>query len=147
MEKSESTIFTWNTAGWWVAQLGGTGWMLILGLVLSRRDPVAALVSLGGFLVSNAWGAWLWTSRARISAYAALQRFLAGAWVVAAVVAAVANERGVAERPEQGQLISTYLPYWLLLTFPVGMLVLWIRERLERKARKASGPTGMEMGR
>ena len=86
-------------------------WLLIFGLVLLVRDSVTALASLTGFLMLTAWGIYLWISRARLSAYAGIRRFLAGGAIVVAIVTTLANERGVSAPPRVGESVSTFLPY------------------------------------
>ena len=52
--------FTWNVGGWFGSQLGCTLWLLILGLVLFRKDSLSAWACVASFLVLNAWGFYLW---------------------------------------------------------------------------------------
>jgi len=132
---SAPSAFSWNAGGWFGSQLGCTLWLLILGLVLLWKDAFAAWACVGGFVVLNAWGLVLWSRRERLSAYSAMQRFLAAASVVIGVVAVVVNGRGASEPPAPGALVSTYLPYWVILAAPGLMLLFFLRERSARSRR------------
>ena len=130
---STPSAFAWNVGGWFGAQLGCTLWLPILGLVLLRKDALAAWVCVASFLVLNAWGFYLWRARERLSAYAGLQRFLLAASVIIAVVVVVVNTRGLSEPPNAGALVSTYLPYWVIAAAPALMLFFFFRERSVRR--------------
>ncbi|MCI0330982.1 MAG: hypothetical protein L0196_08580 [candidate division Zixibacteria bacterium] len=139
-KNSAPSAFVWNAGGWFGSQVGSTVWMLILGFVLLSKDALAAWVCFGGFLVLNAWGLYLWRSRERLSVYAGLQRFLAAATVVIALVVVVVNERGASQPPAPGALVSTYLPYWVILAAPALMLLFFLREREANRKRTAEIP-------
>ena len=132
-ESARQTAFVWNAGGWFGSQVGSTLWLLILGLGVARRDPLAGSLAVGGFLALNAWGLSLWRSRARLGAYAGIQRFLLAATAVVAVVVVVAHARSTATTPRPGALASTFLPGWVVLMFPGLMLLFWLRERLARR--------------
>jgi hypothetical protein len=129
------SAFTWNGGGWFGSQLGCTLWLLILGIVLSWRDVVAASVCASSFVILNAWGLYLWHRREQLSAYAGLQRFLLATSVVIAAVVAVVNLRGVSEPPTPGAMVSTYLPYGVIVVAPALMLFFFLQERSARRAR------------
>ena len=126
--KSAASEFSWNAGGWFGSQLGCTLWLLILGSILLSKDSLAALACLGGFIGLNAWGLYLWRRREQLSAYAGLQRFLAAAAVIIAVVVLAVNGRGLSEPPAPGALVSTYLPYWVIALPPALMLLFFLRE-------------------
>jgi len=132
--------FAWNAGGWFGSQLGCTLWLLILGLVLLRKDAVAAWVCVAGFVVLNVWGLYLWRSRVRRSAYSGVQRFLVVASVMIAVVVLVVNARGASEPPAGGSLASTYLPYWAMAVAPTLMLIFLLRERFVARDRGGRHP-------
>jgi hypothetical protein len=129
------SAFAWNAGGWFGAQLGSTLWLLILGLVLSRKDTLTASVCVASFVVLNAWGLYLWRSRERLSAYAGLQRLLLGASVIIALVVVVVNGRGLSEQPSPGALVSTYLPYWVIAVAPALMLLFFLWDRQVKRAQ------------
>ena len=121
--------FSWNAGGWFGSQLGCTMWLLILGFLLLSKDFLSAGVCVGGFVILNAWGLYLWRCREQLKAYAGFQRFLAAASLIFALVVAVVNGRGVSELPAPGALVSTYLPYWVIVFAPGLKLLCFWRER------------------
>jgi hypothetical protein len=123
------TAFSWNAGGWFGSQLGCTLWLLILGVVLLSKDSLAAWLCVGGFVLLNAWGLYLWRSREKLTSYAGMQRFLLATSVIIAMVVVVVNGRGVSEPPAPGALVSTYLPYWAIAVAPGLMLLFYWRER------------------
>ena len=129
-----SPAFVWNPGAWFGCQVGCTLWLAILGGVLFPKDRLAAWGCLAGFLALNAWGLYLWRRRDRSSAYAAIQRFLAGASVVIAAVVVLVNLRGVSLPPEPGAFVPTYVPYWAIAVAPALMLVFRLRHRAEGQA-------------
>jgi hypothetical protein len=135
-ENSTPSAFAWYAGGWFGAQFGCTLWLLILGFVLFCKDVLAAWVCVASFLVSNAWGLYLWRSRERLTAYAGLQRFLLVASVIIALVVVVVNSRGLSEQPTQGSLVSTYLPHWVVVAAPAVMLMFFLRERKARRGQR-----------
>jgi hypothetical protein len=134
--QSTPTAFSWNAGGWFGSQVGCTAWLLILGVVLLSKDWLAAWVCVGGFVVLNAWGLYLWRSREHLTAYAGLQRFLLATSVIIALVVVAVNGRGVSEAPAPGALVSTYLPYWTIAVAPALMLLFFWQERQVKRSRK-----------
>ncbi|OGO71935.1 MAG: hypothetical protein A2Z37_03000 [Chloroflexi bacterium RBG_19FT_COMBO_62_14] len=122
------SAFTWNVGGWFGSQIGGTLWLLILGLLLLSIDSLTAWVSLGSYGVLNAWGLYLWGARRRISAYAAIQFFLSAASVFIALVVSVANSRGLSQPPAPGVLVSTSLPWGVIAVAPGLMVWFFLME-------------------
>lgn len=130
------SAFSWNAGGWIGAQLGCTLWLLILGFALLRNDAVVGWICIASFVLLNAWGSYLWQSRARLSAYAGLQRFLLAASVITALVVGVVNNRGLSELSTPGAFVSTYLPYWAIAAGPALMLLFFLRERSVRRGQR-----------
>lgn len=130
------SAFSWNAGGWFGSQLGCTLWLLLLGLVLFRKDSLSAWVCSGGFVALNAWGGCLWRQREHLAAYAGFQRFLLAVSVLVAVVVVVVHARGVAEPPAPGALVSTYVPYWAMAVSPSLALVFFWRERMVARGQR-----------
>ncbi len=63
----------WNTVGWFVCQIGFTGWMLVGAIVLTRAAPEVAFAWLVCFLAANALGCRLWSKRRRLRPFPAMQ--------------------------------------------------------------------------
>ena len=132
---SEKKPVSWHAGGWFGSQLGGTLWLLVLGLVIMRRDLLAASLCIGSCAILNAWGLFLWRSRERLGPYAGIQRFLALASVIVALVILALNYRNFVQRPEPGSLGPTYLPYWAIAVVPMLMLLIYFQERVRRRGK------------
>jgi hypothetical protein len=132
-EGPRPTAFTWNLGGWLGSQLGGTLWILILGLLLVPRDFGAGSVCLGVFVLCNLGGFLLWRSRQSLSAYAGLQGLLAILFAGVVVVYVTLLLRGPSKPPEPGALVSTSLPLVVVVMFPALMLLFYLRERSVRR--------------
>jgi hypothetical protein len=130
------SLFAWNVGAWFGTQLGCTLWLLILGIVFFSKDKLATWACIAAFVILNAWGLYLWQSRNRISAYSGLQRFLLVASLIIAPVVLLVNNRDVNALPTSGALVSTYLPYWVILFAPALMLFFFLLERNTRQIRK-----------
>jgi hypothetical protein len=96
--------------------------MLIEGLLIIQRDPLSGLVCLGGALVLNALGFFMWSRRRHASVYPALQAYLAILSIVTAIVVLVVKVRGADDA--MSGLVSTHLSYWTLVAGPAAMLVV-----------------------
>ena len=65
--------FQWNVGGWFGGQVGATLWLIGLGVLLLVQGRLvgAGVLALG--LAPNALGGLLWSRRARVSPYPAIQ--------------------------------------------------------------------------
>jgi hypothetical protein len=127
--------FRWNAGGWFGPQLGGTLWLLLLGLLVFPKDAPAAVVVLTCFAGANVVGLSLWRRRHRIAAYPALQ------WMIAACgVASLMALAFLDSRPESPEFAPS-IPYWVLLIFPGVMVMLLLQRRIaaRRLAGRATG--------
>lgn len=115
--------FRWNAGGWFGPQLGGTLWLLLLGLAVLPKDALAAAVVLACFASANLVGLSLWRRRHASSAYPALQRMIAACGAASLIAVAFLDSR-----PESVEFAPA-IPYWLLLIFPGVMLMLWLQRR------------------
>ncbi len=126
---------SWHAGGWFGSQLGGTLWLLILGVFLIPQEQLAASVCIGSCVALNVWGLYLWRCRLHLTPYVGIQRFLAAEAVVVALVVWTVNWRGVSKPPPPGSLVSVYLPYWAVAIVPAVMLFLWFQEWGRRRNR------------
>lgn len=139
-QAQQHSAFSWNPGGWWGSQIGSTLWMLLLGILLLRKDALAAGVCLAAFTATNLVGLALWLARRRVSAFAAIEGLLATLSVAIAVVVVVANQRGLSVS-EPGALVSTSVPYLLVFMGPGMMLLFYLKERAYRRRGGGSDPT------
>ena len=113
--------FQWNAGGWFGSQVGSTFWLLLLAIVLVPGFPGVAVIVFVCFVVPNIIGLVLWSRRNRIEPYAAIQYFIAAAGV-SSLVAFICWDRS-GYFVEANRQIQGGVSYWILLIFPVVMLM------------------------
>ncbi len=145
-QKPQPSAFVWNAGAWFGSQCGSSAWLAVMGVYWLGKDPLAAGLCLGGFLLINAWGFYLWARRDKLNAYAALQRLMLVFSVVAAAVIVVVNLRGHSEPPSEPTWASTHLPYGLIALGPALMLVFYMREQSARRRPNDASPLRGENG-
>jgi hypothetical protein len=84
----------WQAGGWFGSQLGSTAWLLVSALVVAPHALASAAVLLSAFLAANGIGLLLWTLRARLDPYRALQLLLAASVLAGAVATRWLELRG-----------------------------------------------------
>jgi hypothetical protein len=132
-DTSSRSAFHWNLGGWLGAQLGSTLWLFLLAFVTMGKDAGAGLALFGAGLAANGVGFLLWTSRARLRPYVALQLLIAaiGASTLAAFL--VLDAKGLLAGLDP-RIASTRTYYGLLAIYPGLMLLFALRERAARRA-------------
>lgn len=127
-----ASAFRWDLGAWFGTQFGATLWLAVLAGFCFATGVPGGWGSLGGFLFLNALGFALWRSRARVSAYMALQALLAALCVVSSAVLVSTHWRGDASGlgdPSRATMIVA------LAVPPALMLCFFLRERAVRRAR------------
>lgn len=129
-----SGAFEWNAGGWWGSQIGGTAWMLAVGIDIALEDLRPGAVMIAGGVVANIVGTWLWYQRDRVSPHRAIQTLLAviGVCALCGIVALDA----FGHVPANQRL----LVYWWLLFIPGLMLMFYMRERGATATQKTETP-------
>jgi hypothetical protein len=102
--KSRVSAFAWNGGGWFGAQFGSTLWLLILGIVLLRKDSLPAWLCLARFLVFERVGLVSLAKPERLSAYAGCSAFSSWRPLVIAVVVVVVNTCGLSRATDSGSV-------------------------------------------
>ena len=64
---NQSGRMGWNTGGWLGAQIGGSCWMLVAGLLSIPANQTAAITVLGLFGLANLAGWLIWRCRDSLS--------------------------------------------------------------------------------
>ena len=118
--------FRWNAGGWFGSQIGMTAWILVTAFVLYPVDANVATFVLLFFLFPNVIGTWLWTRRARISPYKAVQSLvvMAGGSSMGVIFVVVDNGHW-ADVQQYGGSMSARTTNLLILTLVVGLLLLF----------------------
>lgn len=115
MEKSENpTGLQWNAGGWFGGQLGGTCWMLVAAVLVAIKDLPAGAIVFVLFLVPNLLGTYLWSQRARIQIYPAMQILLLVIGGVSMAAVYVLERRAQWEAMQSGSAIPSSSMYFLI---------------------------------
>jgi predicted membrane-bound spermidine synthase len=125
--------FVWNGGSWLGALLGGSGWALVLGIVLLFEDAISAAVCLGGFVAWNAYGLSLWRRRDKLAAYAGLQRLLLALTAFSAIITVTVNARGISESHTPFGVVSTEMPYRAIALPLIFMLGFFFFQRVVKR--------------
>lgn len=126
--------FQWNKGGWFGAQLGGTCWLLIMGVLIAVKDPIAGLVILACFAASNLYGLSLWKRREELPAYPSIQKLVVVEGLSALVAVAFVHLRDAMRYLPEDSQVSPLAMYGALLVFPFLMVMFHVQERETRKA-------------
>jgi hypothetical protein len=127
---------SWNSAGWFGAQLGGSAWLLVAGILSLFQDVATGSIVLFLFGSFNLIGMGLWRVRTRLSAYAATQVLL-GLLVPFSLAAIFVLDRGnLWDAIQSGGRISAQLTA-LIVIAAVAALMLSFYLRFGR--RKSGG--------
>ena len=130
---SESNQIRWNLGGWPGAQLGGTLWILVAGILSLWVDVTTAVAVIGMFVVANMIGMGIWRRREKLSAYAGIQILLPliGAVGLAAVYAL--ERSGIYESIQVGGTVSARSTYGIIiLVVPALMLMFYFQYGTKR---------------
>ena len=124
---NQKGAFMWSAGGWFGSQVGGTLWMLLVGIGLGFQDirPAAALIA--AFILCNVIGTWLWLKRDVIAAYPAIQILLGAIGICA--LASILTVDALGYIPPGARFHS----YWWLIFVPVLMLMFHFREKSARR--------------
>lgn len=119
----------WNLGGWLGAQLGGTCWILVAGLLALQHDRGVAMTTLVLFALPNLIGLKLWTSRDRLSPVNAIRTLIIAVGLFGLAAVYVLDSGGVWEAIQVGGRASAGMTYATILVLVAGLLVLFSRLR------------------
>jgi hypothetical protein len=125
--------FIWNRGAWLGGLLGGSGWALVLGIVLLFEDAISAAVCLGGIVAWNAYGLSLWRRRDKLAAYAGLQRLLLALTAFFAIIIVTMNARGITESHTPFGVVPTQMPYRAIALPLIFMLWFFVWQRVVKR--------------
>ena len=115
----------WNAGGWFGAQLGGSLWILIAGILALRLDTQAGIAAIVLFGVANGLGSFLWTRRDGLSAYAGIQLLLALVGTAGLAAVYVLERAGIFEAIQVGASISAQSMYVVLIIVIAALMLLF----------------------
>lgn len=118
----EGSCQKWSRGGWLGAQLGGSVWLLVGGLLAVSRNLSAGIQMCFLFLIVNAVALLLWRWRRELSFGTGLEALLALLAVGSIVGVYVLDRAGVYESIQRGGIISARATYGLIVIVVVGLM-------------------------
>ena len=128
-------LFKWTIGGWLGIQIGGTGWLLLMGILLVfHGDMIAGISLIVCFLGLNAIGVFLWYQRDEITPYHGSQLFAALIGGFSTLTITLVDWAGYFP---DGATASDYTK--ALLIIPAIMVIRHLQERSRREEEKENG--------
>jgi len=130
----------WNLGGWLGGQLGGTGWMLVAGLLSFSIDLTAAVTVMVLFALANLVGIILWRFQDRLSPYAGIQILLPVLGVFGLAAVFVLDRAEIYETIQIGGTISAHVTYTAIVVVVLTLMLLFYF-RFGRRSEKKDEAT------
>lgn len=125
---TESNQMQWNIGGWLGAQLGGTIWTLVAGILSLWVDVTTAIIIIALFVLANVIGMAIWRRRDKLSAYTGVQILLPIVGAVGLATVYVLESSNIFESIQVGGTVSARSTYGLIvLVIAVLMLVFYFQ--------------------
>ena len=125
---SESNQMRWNLAGWLGAQVGGTVWVLVAGILSLWPDVTTGVAVIALFVLANVIGMAIWRRRENLSAYAGIQILLPIVGVVGLAAVYLLERSGIYESIQVGGTVSARSTYSIIiLVVPALMLMFYFK--------------------
>jgi len=115
----------WNLSGWLGAQLGGSAWMLISGILSYRLHQTTAITVLALFAITNLIGFGLWRLRNRLSPHAGIQILLTALGIFGLATVFVLDRAGIYEAIQIGASVSAKATYAVLIVVIAAMMFMF----------------------
>lgn len=126
------SALVWNSGAWIGTQLGCTAWLLPYSAASMYADVVFGLCCLAGFVLLNVWGYSLWIRRDALPFFTAVILWLCGLTLFLLTVVVIANARGLKIANTPFGVVSTELPYWVVMLPPAMILHFILLRRLSK---------------
>ena len=125
---TESNQMQWNIGGWLGAQLGGTIWILVAGILSLWVDVTTAIIIIALFVLANVIGMAIWRRRDRLSAHTGVQILLPIVGAVSLATVYVLERSNIYESIQVGGTVSARSTYGIIvLVIAVLMLVFYFQ--------------------
>ncbi len=121
----ESNQMQWNLAGWLGAQLGGTVWILVAGILSLWVDVTTALLVIALFILANVIGMAIWRRREKLSAYAGVQILLPIVGVVGLVAVYMLERSSIYESIQLGGTVSAGSTYGVIILVVAALMLMF----------------------
>ncbi len=124
----ESNPMRWNLGGWLGAQVGGTVWVLVAGILSLWLDVPTGVAVIALFVFANVIGMAIWWRREKLSAYAGIQILLPIVGLVGLAAVYALERSGIYESIQVGGTVSARSTYGIIiLVVPALMLIFYFK--------------------
>ena len=125
--------FQWN-AGWFGGQIGGTAYLIILGIILAFVDPAPGIIILSCGVIPNIVGCALWKRRDKLAPYPSMQLLMVVIFISTVIAFVTAFHFS---RNTEWHFDLDFRIAWILLLYPALMLWFHFIEHEGRKRMKS----------
>jgi hypothetical protein len=122
---TESNQMRWNIGGWLGAQLGGTVWILVAGILSLWADVNTAMIVIALFIGANVTGMAIWRRRDRLSAYAGVQILLPIVGVISMAAVYVLARSNIYESIQVGGTVSAGSTYGIIILVVAALMLMF----------------------
>jgi hypothetical protein len=129
---TESNQMRWNIGGWLGAQVGGTAWILVAGILSLWIDVNTAMIVIGLFVIANVVGMLIWRRRDKMSAYAGIQTLIPIVGAAGLATVYMLERSNIYEAIQVGGTVSARSTYGLIVLV-VAVLMLMFYFQFGRK--------------
>lgn len=129
---TESNQMRWNIGGWLGAQVGGTVWILVAGILSLWIDVNTAMIVIGLFVIANVVGMLIWRRRDKMSAYAGIQTLIPIVGAAGLATVYMLERSNIYEAIQVGGTVSARSTYGIIILV-VAVLTLTFYFQFGRK--------------
>ena len=129
---TESNQMRWNIGGWLGAQVGGTVWILVAGILSLWIDVNTAMIVIGLFVIANVVGMLIWRRRDKMSAYAGIQTLIPIVGAAGLATVYMLERSNIYEAIQVGGTVSARSTYGIIILV-VAVLMLTFYFQFGRK--------------
>ena len=120
---TESNQMQWNIGGWLGAQVGGTVWILVAGILSLWVDVNTAMIVIALFVLANVIGMAIWRRRDKLSAYAGIQILLPIVGAVGLATVYMLDRSNIYESMQVGGTVSARSTYGLIILVVAALML------------------------
>jgi hypothetical protein len=122
---TESNQMQWNIGGWLGAQVGGTVWILVAGILSLWVDVNTAMIVIALFVLANVIGMAIWRRRDKLSAYAGIQILLPIVGAVGLGTVYMLDRSNIYESMQVGGTVSARSTYGLIILVVAALMLMF----------------------
>ncbi len=122
---TESNQMRWNIGGWLGAQVGGTAWILVAGILSLWIDVNTAMIVIGLFVIANVVGMLIWRRRDKMSAYAGIQILLPIVGAAGLATVYMLERSNIYEAIQVGGTVSARSTYGIIILVVAALMLMF----------------------